>query len=164
MIQSAIENYFLGERHEMQAILSAVFVLLVSGIFLLRSGESFARGLSIPLLMTALIFAAVAIPLLIRDTKQKSKLVTQVSTQFEEVRKDELQRITTVIKWYPYYRAIYLLSIAAAFFLFILKHRAFWQGTAVGLLVFACIGFVIDHYSENRARNYQSVLMSSQKN
>ncbi len=163
MIQSAIEQYFLGERHEMQAILSGVFVLFVAGFLLRRSGESFARGLSLPLLLTAVIFACVAIPLLIRDNQHKAKLVSQISTQFEQVRNEEMQRITNVIKWYPYYRYVYLISIVSALFLFLFKHRAFWQGTAVGLLVFASIGFVIDHYSENRARNYQSLLMSSHK-
>ena len=158
LLSASIDQYFAGEKAEMILILSVAVLFLVAAALLLRSGEPFARGLSFPMIATALLFSAVAVPLLIRDIPKRAELVLRAQTDAAAVRAEEDPRLDKVIAGYPVYRYVYLAALAAAFAMLILLKAPLWQGLAIGLLFFAAEGYVIDHYSEARARAYQAAL------
>ena len=159
-LRMAIEQYFAGERSEMFAILATCVALLLAAFILLRAGDLFSRGLAIPFLVIIAIFGGLAVSLLVRDAKHSADLISRVEQDPGSVLREESPRIEKVISLYPTYRYVYLASIVAALILFLFLRRPFWQGVAVGLLFLASIGYIIDHYSEQRATNYYSQLQS----
>ena len=160
-MSQSIDRYFNGEHSEMIIILSVATIFIIAAALLFKTGEPFARGVSYPILLTALLFTSVALPLLVRDASKRTDLKAQLERSPDSVKEIETDRIQKVIKAYPYYRYAYLAAILAALTLFVFFKPAFYQGLAAGLLIFATKGYAIDHYSETRARLYLSSLQAS---
>lgn len=156
----ASREYFLGERREMITILLSAGLAILFALFLLiRLRDGFAAGLAFTVIVAAGLLAATAFSLLRRDGPMLTAIISEAqSGSVAEVSEREFSRITTVIKKYPIYHwvalAIGIIAIALAVFFRVSAVR----GVAAGLLLFVAAQFVIDHYSEHRARLYESRL------
>jgi hypothetical protein len=160
-LRHAIDLYFRGERAEMIAFLVFAGVLVVAAVLLWMAHDRFARSLSVVLALCALIACSTAIPLLLRDGPHAQRLRERIDRGEEAVvRAEEEARMTVVNRNYPYYRYMYAALVVAAIALIAFMRNATTSGIAVGLLVFAATGLVVDHYSEERAAIYTRSLMS----
>ncbi len=154
-LRHAIDLYFRGERAEMIAFLVFAGVLVVAAVLLWMAHDRFARALSVVLALCALIACSTAIPLLLRDGPHAQRLRERIDRGEEAVvRAEEEARMTVVNRNYPYYRYMYAALVVAAIALIAFMRNATTSGIAVGLLVFAATGLVVDHYSEERAAIY----------
>jgi hypothetical protein len=160
-LRSAIDLYFRGERTEMIAFLVFAGVLVLSALLLWTTHDRFARSLAVVLALCAVIACGTAIPLLLRDGPHAEKLRERI-TQGDAVgvRADEGVRMAVVNRNYAYYRYLYAACLVVAIGLMLFWRSATTSGIAVGLLVFAATGLVVDHYSESRASIYAQQLQA----
>jgi len=160
-LRTSIETYFHGERVEMIAFLAFAAVLIIASIVLWTTRDAFARPLAIVLFASALVSCSTAIPLLLRDGPNKQALLQQLEQGNARAMSDELARMEAVVRNYPYYRYLFVAAILAAAVMALFFRNATTLGVGVGLLVFGATGFVVDHYSQQRAEVYIEQLKSA---
>lgn len=153
-------EYFLGERREMIAILtSAGLAILIALFVLIRLRDGFASGFAFTVIIAAVLLAGTAFSLLKRDGPMLTAMTTEAqSGAVAAVREREISRITTVIGKYPVYHRVALALGFIALFLAAFFSVPAARGVAAGLLLLVAAQFIIDHYSESRARLYESRL------
>ena len=161
-LRQAVDLYFRGERAEMIAFLAFGGVLVLAAVLLWATHDRFARSLAVPLGLLAIVAFGVAVPLLLRDGPHAEKLRVRIAQGDDAgVRAEEGARMAVVNRNYAYYRYLYAAVMLAAIGLMLFWRNATTSGIAVGLLVFAATGLVVDHYSEERAADYTAALQAS---
>jgi hypothetical protein len=159
-LRSAIDLYFRGERAEMIAFLAFSGMLVVAAVLLWFTTDRFARSLSVAIGLVAVVALSVAVPLLLRDGPHAERLRERLAQgDATGVRADEAARMAVVNRNYAYYRYLYAACLVAAAALMLFWRNPTTSGIAVGLMVFAATGLVVDHYSEERAAVYTRVLV-----
>lgn len=165
-LQLAIHEYFNGEFYEMLFILagSALFTGLATWLWLAtRSGFAMAFGTTV--LVAAALFSAAAVSLMVRDKDLSNSLVQAASSPHRgQAMAQELKRIDTVVSKYRYYRYGAAVLAALSGMGLLLTHRAWVHGIAAGLLLVVVAQVFIDHFSEQRARQYLSRFSAATNN
>lgn len=161
-LRQAVDLYFRGERAEMIAFLAFGGMLVLAVGLLWATQDRFARSLAVPLGLVAIVAFSVAVPLLLRDGPHAERLRARIAQGDDaRVRADEGARMAVVNRNYAYYRYLYAAAMLVAIGLMLFWRNATTSGIAVGLLVFAATGLVVDHYSEERAAVYTAALQAS---
>lgn len=158
-LRTAVDLYFRGERAEMIAFLVFAAVLVLAAVLLWTTADRFARAMAVSLGLVAIVAFSVAVPLLLRDGPHSERLRERLAQGDEiGVRTDEGARMAAVNRNYAYYRYLYAVCLLAAAALMLAWRTPVTSGIAVGLMVFAATGLVVDHYSESRAAIYAEAL------
>ena len=147
-----MQLYFRGEKLESFFILLVSVVLLATAlalVFWVR--QPFTRGLGAALLGSALIGLSVGGTVYMRTDSQVSDLRSIYEADRQRFAEAEGPRMDKVVESFRLYRIMYALSALAAVGLLTLTSRPLLHGIAVGLFIFAAMGYTIDHYAEERA-------------
>jgi hypothetical protein len=151
----ALRQYFRAEKVESLAILGGSTVLLASGVVLyLGVASHFARGLAGILLLTGLIGAVVGGSIVLRTDRQVAGLTSLYQADRARFVAAEGARMTRVVNSFRTYRIAYAVAVLMGLGLLLLGGRPLLHGMGVGLLVFAALGFTVDHFAEARAHRY----------
>jgi hypothetical protein len=152
---AALRQYFGAEKMESVAILGGAAVLLATGMALyLGVSSHFARGLAGVLLLTGLIGAVVGGTIVLRTDRQVAALGELYHSDRARFVATEGFRIERVVRSFRIYRAAYALAVVIALGFLLVGGRPLLQGLGVGLLLFAALGFTVDHFAEERAIEY----------
>ena len=147
--------YFRGEKAESGALLLVTLALLLAGLVLaFWVRQPFTRGLGAVLVGAALIGGVVGATVYLRTDRQVAQLTSLYESDRGEFARAEGARIDTVVASFRLYRIMYTLAGVAALIVISLAKNPALHGVAVGLFLFAAMGFTIDHYAEERARWY----------
>src|SRR5262249_50690201 len=114
--------------------------------------------LGITLIVTSVIFVVVGATVFLRTDRQVQQLDTMLSSSPQALLAAEQPRMEQVVRSFAYYRVVYSAAAVLAAILPWFVARPALQGRAVGLLVLAAFGLVIDHYAEHRALPYVRAL------
>lgn len=147
--------YFRGEKAESGALLLVTLALLLAGLalaFWVR--QPFTRGIGAVLLAAALIGGVVGATVYLRTDRQVAELTSLYESDRGEFTRVEGGRMDTVVASFRLYRIMYTVAGVIALILVSLTKHPGLHGLAVGLFLFAAMGFTIDHYAEERARWY----------
>ncbi|RLA50979.1 MAG: hypothetical protein DRR42_11640 [Gammaproteobacteria bacterium] len=155
----AIESYFSSEAAEMYCILSGSALLALCSLLLwFKFSDQFSVALAITLVLIALLLAATGISLLIRDRQNHQGLTETLNAgdlkATEQVLGIERVRMQKVADNYQNLRYTFSALALAGALLIAFTHHHITHAIAIGLLIFALSGLVIDRYSEVRARLY----------
>lgn len=155
-MQSAVAEYFSGERREMVLIIagSLIFTILAAWLWVAtRSG--FAMSFAVTVLSAAILLSITAGSLLVRD-KELSSVITEgiESPNMLSMLKTERERISILQSKYRYYRFGAALIAAFCVLGLMLSDRSWLHGVAAGLLLLVVAQILIDHFSERRAGVY----------
>lgn len=159
----AIEAYFVSEAGEMYCILGGSLVLGLCSLTLwLKFSDQFSTALAITLMVVALLLAATATSLLIRDGKNALVLLDTLHNEDviaqQSMLSVEQNRMQTVVDNYQNLRYLFAGLALLGALLIAFTHHHISHAIAIGLLIFALSGLMIDRYSETRARLYLSHL------
>ena len=147
-----LQLYFRGEKVESAVILLISLALLLASVALIFwVRQPFTKGLGTVLLLAAFIGVSVGGAVFFRTDKQVSELTSAYKSNRQEFTEIEGQRIDKVVASFRYYRFMYVVAGIVALALVSLTRSPALHGVAVGLFVFAAMGFAIDHYAEERA-------------
>ena len=159
----AIESYFISEAAEMYCILGGGALLaLCSSVLWFKFSDPFSMSLSIVMIVLALLLAATGISLLVRDRQNYQTLMELIVTGDAEATEQALDverlRMQKVADNYQNLRNMFAALALTGGLLIAFTHHHISHAIAIGLLIFAMTGLVIDHYSEVRARTYLQYL------
>ena len=147
-----LQLYFRGEKVESAVILLISLALLLAAIALIFwVRQPFTKGLGTVLLLAALIGVSVGGAVFFRTDGQVKELTSAYTSSPSEFADVEGRRMDKVVGSFRAYRFMYILSGIVALGLVSLTRSPEFHGAAVGLFVFAAMGFAIDHYAEERA-------------
>ena len=150
-----LQLYFRGEKAESAVILLiSVTLLLASVALIFWVRQPFTKGLGGVLLLAALIGVSVGGAVFFRTDSQVAELAAVYRSSPQEFVDVEGQRMDKVVESFRTYRFMYIVSGIVALGLVSLTSSPALHGAAVGLFVFAAMGFSIDHYAEERALWY----------
>lgn len=157
--KAAINTYFSGEAAEMYCILGGGALLAICAALLwVIFNDRFSTALAITLLVVALLLAGTALSLLIRDGQNRQELVVALAgdnpTAIEKILAAEKARMQKVADNYQNLRYTFAAFALMGALLIAFTHHPTTHAIAVGLLIFAMAGAVIDRYSEVRALVY----------
>jgi hypothetical protein len=151
----ALRQYFHAEKLESVIILAGSTVLMAAGVVLyLGVASQFARGLAGLLLLTGLIGAVVGGAIVLRTDRQVAALTSLYQADRAGFVAAEGARMTQVVKSFRTYRIAYAVAVLTGLGLLLLGGRPLLHGMGVGLLLFAALGFTVDHFAEARAHRY----------
>jgi hypothetical protein len=154
-IDDLIRAYFAGEKSEAALILLAGVTALAAAAWLwFAIREPFARGLASALLLVAALGLAVGGTVYQRSDAQAQQLVELQRKDPAHFDADEGARIRQVVKSFGLYRVAYAIAVILALVFVFALGRPLFHGLAVGLLIFAALGFTIDYFAESRAVGY----------
>lgn len=165
-LQQAVNEYFGGEFNEMLFILAGSVLLAGLAAWLwLATRSGFAKAFGTTVLVAAALFSGTAISLMVRDRDLSNSLVQVTNSPHRgQVVEQELKRIDTVVSKYRYYRYGAAVFAALSVMGLLLTHRGWVHGIAAGPLLVVVAQVFIDHYSEQRARQYLSRLSAATNN
>jgi hypothetical protein len=156
---AAIRTYFAGERQEMLMILAATIIMtLATASLYWRSRDGFAAGLTLTVLLAAILLASTSVSLLRRDAPLRASIERAAGDRSVAQLRDEAARIATVESRYPNYRYGAVVLAIIAIVLLNLTSRDWLRGVSAGLLLLVVAQVAIDHYSERRAHTYAGAL------
>lgn len=157
--KAAINAYFSREAAEMYCILGGGALLAVCAALLwVIFSDRFSTALAITLLVVALLLAGTGLSLLIRDGQNRQALVATLAGDnpivIEHTLATEKARMQQVANNYQNLRYTFAVFALIGALLIAFTHHPTTHAIAVGLLIFATAGVVIDRYSEARALVY----------
>lgn len=159
-IKLAIETYFAGEAAEAYIVIAGYLLVLVcAGLLWFRFSDRFSIALSITLAILTIGMSGGFIYLLIRDSANRQNLVQlvdshQVKPETRQALEKEKNRMQKVADGYLNLRRLFAAFALLGTLLILFTGNDISHAVAVGLLLFALSGVVIDHYSEERATIY----------
>ena len=158
-VATILRTYFSGEKSEAALILLAGAACLLAALWLwFLVKQPFARGLSVSLLLCAVLGLSVGGSVYLRTDGQVRELIELHEKDPGRFAAQEGPRIREVVKSFGVYRIGYAIAVLLALaFVFVIGRPAY-HGLAVGLLVLAALGFTIDYYAEARAIGYLRAL------
>ena len=155
----AIVGYFSREAAERYCILGGSALLALCSLLLwLKFSDQFSVALAVTLALIALLLAATGLSLLIRDSQNRQGLIETLTAGdlgvTEQALGIERVRMQKVADNYQNLRYTFAALALAGALLIAFTHHHITHAIAIGLLIFALSGLVIDRYSEVRARLY----------
>lgn len=149
-----------GEIYEGKWIISFGCILVAVALFIhFDSISEAAKTLLIPCIVLAVLFIGTGVYLVTQNT---NRILIYEEVQKEQVPafvKGEKERVSAFISWYPKTRIILaiLAVFGLAFVLFSKNHML--SSIGIALVALALSGYVIDYFSEDRAKVYFEALM-----
>lgn len=158
-LQSAVLEYFAGERQEALLILggSAILTALAAWLWI-ATRSSFATAFAATVLATAALLSVTAGSLLVRDKGLVAAIAQDIQSTHQPAVQIELERMRVVVSKYRYYRYAAAVLGAIGLLGLMLSDRAWVHGVAAGLLLLVVAQVLIDNYSEGRAGTYYKQL------
>ena len=163
-LQTAVLDYFSGERHAMLLVLAGAFLMAVLAIWMwAATRSSFAVGFSTTVLAVSILLSGMAGGLLVRDdTLSRNILVCIQSADHASTLNAERQRINTVIGKYAVYRRAVAVIAMLGLLALLISNRSWVHGVSAGFLTLAITQVLIDHFSQERAEDYSRALSSQE--
>jgi hypothetical protein len=155
-----IQDYFKPEKYEALLFLLFGVALIAFSIYaVMKFGDSFYKGLAIPLVLIALVQITVGGSVFFRTDKQIATLEILYKEQPKAFADQELSRIIPVNKNFIIYRNVELAFIVIGLGLFFFLRRSdFWYGIGVGMFIQGALMLSLDMFAERRGNIYQKQL------
>jgi hypothetical protein len=159
-LRDSIKRYYDGQR--IAAIVGGFLSLtiIIGAVVMFDHGGSFLRGLGVVIALTALLIGGSGVSLMFRD---QSQLLTLLKAEPQTLA-TETARMATVVSNYKYYRIGFIVLAVIAMLLAVagrgIDHRALLDGIALGLLLTAVLGLLIDHFDREGATTYLVALQA----
>ncbi|MGI9550269.1 MAG: hypothetical protein ACR2MT_03640 [Aurantibacter sp.] len=154
-------NWCKGEIFEgKMSLLFGVVVLLTSLAYLKWASTAYAKALFWPLLVVALVAMGAGVYLLTTNQKRVETFPTEFEQNPTEFIQTEKERTADFIKWYPITQKILFGLMIAGMLCMLLSKGALVRSIGIGLMLLSLYGFVLDHFSEERATTYDSHILN----
>lgn len=163
-LQTAVLNYFSGERHAMLLILAGAVLMAALAVWMwAASRSSFAVGFSATVLAVSILLSGMAGGLLVRDRTLSREIVQGIqSVDLASTLHTERHRISVVIGKYAGYRRAVAVVAMLGLLALLLSDRSWVHGVSAGLLTLVIAQVLIDHHSQERAEGYLTALSSQE--
>lgn len=157
-----IETYYKGEQNE-------AFVMLIAGIIIgcisiciwkVSTSHSFSRGMFIPLLVLSLFCFGAGLFNYYNNGKRivdKTALYKQSREAFFE---EEIPKMQNMKSWWTPLRITWTAMLVIGVIIIFSTDTYFWQGVAVGIIIFGAAGHVIDGVAYERNESYTVYLLN----
>ncbi|MDF2453074.1 MAG: hypothetical protein K0S26_2578 [Bacteroidota bacterium] len=120
--------------------------------------------MAIPLLLIGCMQCGAGSVIVMRASKDISRVEYQLVHETQKIKYEELPRMEKVLDnftLYKYFELVFIVIGLLLFLLFFNSVQTFWKGIGLGLLLPALILFVLDLVAEKRAKQYVNFLLEA---
>lgn len=143
-----------GEIFEGRLILISGLVLAFCAYLFFKFGTTtYAKELFLPLLILGVFFIGTGVTMNISNEKRIEKFSLEYQASKEDFIKSEKNRVENFMTWYPKVKLSMSIIMALAILVYLLGGIKI-QSYALIFMLFAFSGFMIDHFSKERAEIY----------
>lgn len=132
----------------------AIFILLPTAIFLIKSSHSLQRGMLIPVSLLFLMNVGYGGYLLFSKPKYEEERANQFQTNAEETIKNEIAKIKADDRSYTMAKYIWAGLLIVSVVCFFIFKKEYFQGLSLGLVVMFLGMLLIDTFLHNRLKLY----------
>ncbi len=149
-------NWCRGEIFEGWAILTAGFVLLAATLGFWKLGTTeLARAIVVPMLAVTLLTLALGGYLVVQNKIRIPAFQEEYRQDPAAFKEQELKRVEGFVSAYKYTFTTAAVIMITAVGLFLLGKSPLLRSVALALMVLSFIVFIVDHFSRERALDYQ---------
>jgi hypothetical protein len=153
-------NWCKGEIFEGKLSLFFGLIILLVGLSYFKWGSTvYAKAIIWPLIIVALMAMGVGIYLIDTNSKRIVEYKAQFADNPTEFVQSEKNRTEDFIGWYPKTQKILFVLMVAGMLCMLLSHSAITRAIGIGLMLLSLYGFVLDHFSEERAGSYHKEII-----
>ena len=152
-----------GEIFEGRMVLICGLVLLLCAYLFFKFGSTtYAKEMILPLVLLGALFVGTGVTMNISNEKRIEKFTQEFKISKEQIIKDEKARVENFMTWYPKVKLSMSIIIALAILAYIFGGIRV-QSFALVFMLMGLSGFVIDHFSKERAEiYYEQIVQYSQ--
>lgn len=151
-----------GEIFEGKMSLLFGFIVLVTGVAYWKWGSTpYAKAIVWPLLIVGLIAIGIGAYLVTTNQKRIPEYKTEYMENAKAFAQSEKQRTASFIQWYPITQKIIFGIVIIGMLCLMLTLKPVIRSIGIGLLILSLYGFVLDHFSEERARTYHTKIVEN---
>lgn len=153
-------NWCKGEIFEGKlSLFFGVIILCVALSYLKWGTTDYAKAMFWPLIAVAVMAMGAGIYLMTTNSKRIGDYQVQYLENPTEFVYSEKNRTEEFIGWYPKTQKILFVIMVVGMPCMLLSHGAIIRAIGIGLMLLSIYGFVLDHFSEERADNYHKEII-----
>ena len=153
-------NWCKGEIFEGKlSLFFGVVILCVALSYFKWGNTDYAKAMFWPLVIVAIMAIAAGIYLMTTNSKRIVDYPTQYSENPTEFVHLEKNRTEEFISWYPKTQKILFVIMLVGMLCLLFSHGAIIRAIGIGLMLLSIYGFVLDHFSEERAEIYHKEII-----
>lgn len=165
----AMKGYYEAEKSTGKGLFIFGFVIGAVCLFILfrKWNQALFKGMFFPLALLCAVSALAGPYLYWNNQRRLEQFPVEYQGQQKEFIEKELERFdgrkgvnSTWIYLKSLWAVLFLTGIIAIF----VSHSNLLKGIALGLMMWACFGMVVDTFAEDRARDYAKELQKQWKN
>ncbi len=154
-------NWIKGEIYEARLIVFFGVLTLVAAFLFWKTGTTpGAKAMLFPLLSVGIMYAVIGGGMLYSNpirAKEFSKAFEENQTEFMH---SEKKRVESFMGWYPKTRYIMAGMAILGIIFFLLWSTPIGRAIGIGLMLMGLATFVVDHFSEERAKIYYEQIIN----
>lgn len=150
-------NWCKGEIFEgKMSILFGIILLTISFAYFKWGSTPYAKAIFWPLLVISILAIGAGVYLLSANSKRIENYPTQFEKNPAEFVQAEKQRTEAFIKVYPVTFKILFVLMIIGMSCMLFSDKALIRTLGIGFMLLSFYGFLLDHFSEERAMTYHS--------
>lgn len=151
-----IKNYFTAEKNESLFFIAIGILTIAFSVYaMVKWGESFYKGFTLPVVLVGLIQITVGATVYFRTDRQLLELEQLYTNNKPEFIRTEVPRMETVMKNFHVYKLIEVAFVLIGLVLiFTMQQKEFWLGIGVGMLLQGALMLTADIFAERRGTEY----------
>lgn len=156
-----IRQYYLDEKsNAIPAFIAAAVMLLLGLLLFFKYGSNaVAKGMGTGFLVVAVLGLVMGFSATAFNNKKLAELETRTTTNDQELRTSELQRMDKVMNvTFRYAFIAFGVLMMAAMLLIIFTKSDYWRGIGIGLMVLVALAVVFDSFNMKRNREYAATI------
>jgi len=155
-----ILNWCKGEIFEgKMSLLFGGLVLLLAFAYMKWASTPAAKAMFWPLLVVSAFAIGTGIYLITTNQKRVLDYKTAFVDNAGQFVQAEKERTADFIKWYPITQKILFGLTVIGMLCLMLSHAPIIRAIGIGLMLLSLYGFVLDHFSEERANTYHNHIL-----
>jgi membrane glycosyltransferase len=157
-------NWCKGEIFEGKLSLLFGLIILLVGLSYFKWGTTpYSKAMIWPLVAVAVLAIGVGMYLISTNSNRLVHYQTQFAEHPNAFVQAEKERTEAFISWYPKTQKILFVIMLVGMLGMVLSQGALFRAIGIGLMLFAIYGFVLDHFSEERAAIYHKGIIEHLK-
>ena len=153
-------NWCKGEIFEGKLSLLFGLIILLVGLSYFKWGSTvYAKAMIWPLIVVAVMAMGTGIYLISTNSKRIVDYQLQYTENPNGFVQSEKERTEDFIRWYPKTQKILFVLMVIGMLCMLISHKGSIRAIGIGLMLLALYGFVLDHFSEERAGSYHKEII-----
>jgi len=153
-----VNTWAQGDMSQGKVMIVAGIMALIATFLAWKNGGEMLRGMIIPLVLITLMNLGYGSFMQSHRAGIAKQVAAQSEADPEGVKSTEYARISKDCKNYGLMNYVWTVMVAVGIILIFFSSSSSWKGAALGIILLASSGFVVDNFLHQRAESYLNAI------